>query len=215
MPTLKLFGLCFSRGGAVIPEAASAAASGGSRILSVPERAQLAYPGGDGWCSPACVTMVLAYWAEILKRPELNRDVPEVAAGVFDKNWPGTGNWPFNTAFAGQLAGMRALVTRLRDVAELENLIAAGVPPIVSVAFDFLNGKAVDQGSGHLVVCVVANEGGDMVLNDPWTFGNKAGVVRRTVSRRDFQKAWARSRQTVYLILPATWPLPRNALGHW
>ena len=62
------------------------------------------------------------------------------------ENWPGTGNWPFNTAFAGQLRGMRGFVKRLEQVFELEELVRAGVPPILSVSFDLLNEVQIDNG---------------------------------------------------------------------
>lgn len=87
------------------------------------------------------VAMVLAYWADELGRSEFRRDVPEIAAAVFDPNWPGTGNWPFNTAFAGQFPGMRAFVTCMADIAQLEAWVAAGVPPVASVSSDVMNGR--------------------------------------------------------------------------
>ncbi len=178
------------------------------RMLAVPERSQLAYPGGLDWCSPTSVSMVLAYWAGALNRRDLDVDVPEVAAGVYDKNWPGTGNWPFNTAFAGGLDGMRAYVTRLADVAELEALVTVGIPPILSVSFDLLHGEERDQGNGHLVVCAGFTEQGDAVVNDPWARREKGERVRQVVPRENLAGAWTRSRQTVYLIYPESWPIP-------
>jgi uncharacterized protein YvpB len=180
----------------------------GNRPLPVPERSQRVYPGGRDWCSPTSVSMVLAYWSSVLRRPDLDIAVPEVAAGVYDKNWPGTGNWPFNTAFAGRLAGMRAYVTRLADLSELETLVAAGIPPIVSVSFDLLHGRLEDQGSGHLVVCAGFTEQGDVVINDPWAALEKGEKVRQVIPRQNLAKAWQRSRQTVYLVYPETWRVP-------
>ena len=141
--------------------------------------------------------------------------MPAIAAGVFDPNWPGTGNWSFNTAFAGQLRGMRGFVTRLEHLSELEALVKAGVPPILSVSFDLLNGAASHRGSGHLVTCIGFDARGDVVLNDPWAFGSKDGAVRRTVSRLTLTKAWARSRNTVYLIYPEDWPVPPHPSSLW
>ena len=46
----------------------------------------------------------------------MNLTVPEVAAVVYDDSFAGTGNWPFNTAFAGSFPGMRSYVTRLDDI---------------------------------------------------------------------------------------------------
>lgn len=205
-PTLKLVGLSFlNRNAPAVSQPPLKAAWGKS--LAVPERSQLSYPGGRDWCSPTSVSMVLSYWSRRLNRPELDVDVPEVAAGVFDRNWPGTGNWPFNTAFAGRFPGMQSFVTRLSDIAELEALVAAGVPPIISVSYDVLHGRATDQGNGHLVVCVGFTETGDPIVNDPWAQFKKGDKVRQVVSRANLARAWAHSRRTVYLIRPEAWPV--------
>jgi len=183
------------------------------RSLPVPERSQLSYQDGREWCSPTAVSMVLAYWSAVLKRPELDVDAPAVAAGVFDRNWPGTGNWPFNTAFAGRFDGMRGCVTRLADIAELETLVVSRVPSIVSVSYDLLYARTPDRGIGHLVVCVGFTDKGDVVVNDPWAEFAKDDTVRQVVLRENFVKAWRHSRQTTYLIRPENWPVPNS--GRW
>jgi hypothetical protein len=156
--------------------------------------------------------MVLGYWAKVLNRPKLDHDVPLVAKAVFDPQWPGTGNWPFNTAFAGSLRGLRAYVTRLSDVSELEDWIAKGMPVIISVSYDTLRGLADRRPSdGHLVVCVGFTESGDVVVNDPGT----AKEIRRTFLRQNLVAAWAASRNTVYLIHPLSFPPPRDRFQHW
>ena len=206
LPKLKFVGLSFlnrSKPVAAMPPMKGA----WGKSLPVPERSQLSYAGGRDWCSPTSVSMVLSYWSQRLKRSELNVDVPEVAAGVYDRNWPGTGNWPFNTAYAGRFTGVRAFVTRLNDIAELEALIVTGVPPIVSVSYDVLHGKANDQGNGHLVVVVGFTATGDPIVNDPWAEFEKGDKVRQVVSRANFNRAWAHSRRTVYLIRPEAWPV--------
>jgi hypothetical protein len=177
-------------------------------VIPVPERSQLSYEGGENWCSPTTVSMVLGYWSQGLGRPELKLDVPEVAAGVFDPNWPGTGNWPFNTAFAGKFPGMRAYVTRVRGIPDLESWVSSGVPPILSVSSDVLNGRSRDRVSGHLVVCVGFTDAGEVVLNDPGVSLAKGQKVRRIVSRDLLLKAWAHSCQTVYLIYPEGHAVP-------
>lgn len=182
------------------------------RVLQVPERSQADYPGGaDEWCSPTSISMVLGYWAQTLHRPELERQVPEVAQGVYDPRWPGTGNWPFNTAYAGSFTGVRAYVTRLSDVAELEDWVAGGVPVTVSVCYEWLRGRERTRSSGHLVVVVGFTETGDVIVNDPGTREN----VRKTFPRAHLVRAWTHSRNTVYLIHPAHWRPPGNARGHW
>src|SRR5262249_10889257 len=103
--TISFVGLSFSAGKPnTEPLHPNRAAWG--KELDVPERSQLAYKGGEPWCSPTSTSMSLSYWSKTLKRPELDRDVPEVASNVFDPNWEGTGNWPFNTAYAGSFPGM-------------------------------------------------------------------------------------------------------------
>lgn len=181
--------------------------------LPVPIRSQMHYPGGENsWCSPTSTSMVLAYWARQLSRPDLDHDVPDVVQGVFDRNWPGTGNWPFNTAFAGSLPGLQAYVTRLTDVSELEDWIAADIPVVVSVSYDLLRGKPrTREGDGHLVVCVGFTSEGNVLVNDP-------GVSKdnlRMFPRQDFTAGWAHSHNTVYLIYPCGTTTPVDRFQHW
>src|SRR5262245_53773365 len=185
------------------------------KAIDVPQRSQLAYEGGRGWCSPACVSMVLAHWASVLNRPELDVEVPQVARAVHDPNWPGTGNWPFNTAFAGRADGMRAYVARLDDLAELEEWIKAGVPVPISVPLDLLNGRRHEEGSGHLIVCVGFTEQGDAVVNDPWAELAAGEKVRKLYPRKNIVNAWKTSKSTVYLIYPESAKIPANRGGHW
>ena len=212
VPRLKLIGLSLLDSKAAwISQPPNKTAWG--RSLPVPERSQLSTPGGREWCSPTAVSMVLAYWSALMKRPELDVNVSDVAAGVYDPNWPGTGNWPFNAAFAGSFEGMRGCVVRLADVAELEALVAARVPPIVSVSYDALYARLPDKGNGHLVVCAGFTDKGDVVINDPWADFAKGDTVRQVVSRENFVKAWRHSHQTIYLIRPENWPVPNS--GRW
>jgi hypothetical protein len=185
------------------------------KTLEVPQRAQGAYPGGAVYCSPTSTSMVLAYWARNLKRPELDHDVPDVVKGVFDPKWPGTGNWPFNTAFAGSLPGLRAYVTRLADVAEIEAWIAAGVPVIFSVDYGVLLGKRDSKLGGHLIVCVGFTNEGDVVVNDPALNPAHGKSVRHVYTRASVIAGWNKSHNTVYLLYPEETAVPSNASGHW
>ncbi|MBX3117677.1 MAG: peptidase C39 family protein [Fimbriimonadaceae bacterium] len=168
------------------------------KLLLVPQRCQGDYPNGSAICSPTATSMILAYWANKLNRPELDEGVERVCAAVNDPNWPGTGNWPFNTAYAGSFPGMRGLVARLESSATLEQLIAKGIPVACSVSYDLLKGKD-KQGKkdGHLVVCVGFTKNGDPIFNDP---GKR--IVRQTYDRWAFERAWATSNRTTYLIFP-------------
>ena len=172
------------------------------KILSVPERSQVPYGERQGWCSPTSSSMVLAYWAKALGRPELDLSVPEVAKGVYDRNWPGTGNWPFNTAFAGKFPGIRAYVTRLNGISDLEEYVLAGVPIILSVSYDLLHAKKVERNSGHLIVCVGFTSEGEVVANDPWARLERGERVQKIFPRDDVAKAWKQSHNTVYIIHP-------------
>jgi hypothetical protein len=211
---LKFLGLCMDDPSTARPTLPPNRQAWG-RVIDVPTRSQLGHPEASGWCSPTCVSMILAYWARVLGRPGLDLPVPVVAKGVDDHNWPGTGNWPFNTAFAGQFDGLRAYVTRFADVAEIEEWVTAGVPVAASVSFDLLNGKPADEGNGHLVVVTGFAENGDVVVNDPWPDPRKLNSVRKVFSRARLSRAWARSRHTVYLIYPEAHQIPRNRHSHW
>jgi len=184
------------------------------KIIPTPERSQEAYPQEKGWCSPTSVAMVLSRWAGVLNRPDLEHDVPEVAAGVFDDDYSGTGNWPFNTAYAGSFSGMRSYVTRFDDLSELEDWIAAGLPVIISARWNLLLPGRPDTGNGHLVVCIGFTENGDVVINDPAT-NLKKSHVRHIYRRENVQRAWANSQNTVYLIYPEGLKLPVDRYGHW
>jgi len=181
-----------------------------SKTLPVPVRSQASYPEGiNSWCSPTAVSMILAYWGEQLHRPELDHNVPEVARCVNDPEWPGTGNWAFNMAFAGAHNGLHAYVTRLSDVSELEEWIGCGVPVAVSVSYSALRGEPKPD-SGHLVVCVGFTENGDIVVNDPGR-----SQVRQIYTRPNLVRAWRHSENTVYLIYPQNHSMPPDRFGHW
>ena len=180
------------------------------KLVDVPERSQMAYENGGVLCSPATISMLLAHWSKELKRPNLDRDVPEVVKGVYDPKWVGTGNWAFNTAYAGSLPGMRAYTARLSDVAELEDWIAQGIPVGLSLCYNRLRGKSREP-SGHLVVCVGFTQDGDVIINDPGTSKN----VRKIFPRANLIDAWAYSKNAAYFIYPEWTSVPRDRFGHW
>lgn len=177
------------------------------QIAEVPVRSQADYPEGvTKWCSPTSTSMLLAYWAGQLQQSTLDLDVPTTAAGVFDQAWHGTGNWPFNMAFAGAQPGIRACVARLEDVADLEAWTLRGIPVAVSVSYAMLKGapQAVPD-DGHLVVVRGFTAGGDVAVNDP---GVRRERGQRVFPRADFARAWLYSQRTAYLVWPETRPVP-------
>ena len=208
-PKLKFLGLHLTDTTVAPPALPSNLAALG-RTIPVPERTQMAYMNGGVLCSPTTVSMIMAYWARQLHRPELDRDVPDIANAIYDPKWPGTGNWPFNTAYAGAHRGIRGYVTRLSDLSEVEDWIAVGTPVVLSVCADRLHGKGPGP-NGHLIVCVGFNENGDPVVNDPGASDN----LRRVYPRKDLIYAWANSRNAVYLIYPEDSEIPKDRFGHW
>jgi hypothetical protein len=213
-PAIKFLGLSFLDDRAPAQTLPPHRAAWG-KIITTPERSQHSYPEEQGWCSPTSLSMVLARWSDVLHRPELNIDVPEVVDGIFDTSYHGTGNWPFNTAFAGSFEGMRAYVARLSDVSELEDWIVAGIPVIISAPWHLLSPGRVDTGNGHLTVCIGFTETGDVVINDPATNLLKGQQVRHIYKREDVIKAWHESGNTVYLVYPVTAKTPPDPFGHW
>ena len=118
-----------------------------------------------------------------------------------DHGYDGTGNWAFNTAYAATLVGGDSYVTRMRDLREAEDHIAAGVPVIVSVAFgrNQLAGAPISASKGHLMVVVGFEADGDVVVNDP--AGATNDEVRRVYDRAQFERIWiAASGGTAYVI---------------
>lgn len=207
---LRFVGLSFADSSAA-PKALVSNRRSWGKELAVPRLCQLNFEGGKVWCSPTSVAMVQAHWAKVLSRPELKASVPRVAAEVFDPGWEGTGNWPFNTAYAGSFPGIRSYVVRLSDIVELEAFVLAGIPVPVSVAYSALKREPPRKGDGHLVVCVGFAENGDIVVNDP----ARSPSVRWVYPRIDFVKAWKHSKNTAYLIYPESALLPPDPHGLW
>jgi Peptidase_C39 like family len=174
--------------------------------------------GGQSWCSPTSVAMVLSYfdalppphdyaWVEPMSA---DRFVPYLARRCFDHAYGGAGNWAFNTAFAATRE-LEGFVTRLRSLAEAEEFIAAGIPLIMSLAFDDgeLDGAGYDS-KGHLMVIVGFTDDGDVIVNDPASHREESNDAVRTVYRRDqVEMLWLRSSGgVVYVIRPRYFPLP-------
>ncbi len=213
-PKLKFLGLSFANTKVPVAVREPNRAAWG-KIISTPEHSQHGVWTNKGWCSPTSLSMALSRWAEILNRPEMNLTVPEVAAIVYDVDFAGTGNWPFNTAFAGSFPGMRSYVTRLDDISEVEDWIAAGIPVILSARWDWLLPGRPPDNDGHLIVCIGFTENGDVVVNDPSARLEKGEPVRRIYKRADVIHSWTKSHNAVYLVYPVGAKIPKNFYGHW
>lgn len=215
--------------GAVASQLASTVPATSARLLpaktlDVPAYSQMThrgqYPeyggGGQAWCSPTSLSMVLAYYgakptaAEYAWVDDSYADpwVDEVARRVYDFEYDGAGNWPFNTAYAGTRLPHTA-VTRLASLRDAEKFIAAGIPLIVSVSFSSgqLSGAPISSTAGHLLVIVGFTATGDVVVNDPAASTN-AGV-RRTYKRGEFEAVWQRkSHGLTYVVRDSAHAFP-------
>jgi hypothetical protein len=178
--------------------------------ISIPECSQMVYPdGGEVWCSPTSLSMVLAYWKE--DSGPCAPVVRSTVSGVYDWVYQGDGNWPFNAAYAAT-QGLEAYVVRFTSLAQTEAWIAAGVPVIVSLGWQKgeLTGAPVTSSDGHLVVLAGFSAAGDPIINDPAAPTNES--VRRVYQRAQFERLWLEySGGTAYLVYPQDWPIPQIA----
>ncbi|HET7271466.1 MAG TPA: peptidase C39 family protein [Rubrobacter sp.] len=184
--------------------------------LSVPARSQMIYPnGGEVWCSPTSLSMVMAYWAKKKNRGSLNQKVPTVAHGTYDYVYRGNGNWPFNTAYASTY-GLKASVNRFSSLGQVERWISKGVPIVASISWgrDELAGAPIPASSGHLLVIRGFTKAGDVKVNDPAASGNSG--VKRVYQRDEFYRAWFKSGSggVAYVVRPEGWPVPDRTYAH-
>jgi hypothetical protein len=182
--------------------------------LAVPLLSQMAFEGGEVWCSPVALTMVLHYWYMRQHDERLaafaapDAVIRLTVPGVYDPVYDGTGNWAFNTAFAASYS-LDAYVARFSTLGALVPWIAAGIPIIASISWEpgKLDNAAVAHSGGHLVVIVGFTEDGDVIVNDPAALSSDEVGIRRVYARDQFAAAWQRKGYgTVYVIYP-----PREA----
>jgi hypothetical protein len=160
--------------------------------LAVPPLSQYldAFPAERGWCAAAAIAMLLGAHGVV-------RDVATVAAGLHDRTYGGTGNWTFAVAYTGG-CGLTGAVAYLRDLATVEALLAAGLPPALSIAWraDALPGAPLAQSAGHLVV-VRGCDRATIVVNDP-----AHPAVRHVYPRAAFERAWLGHGGVALLVAP-------------
>lgn len=213
MPRVRAFSFAYSdRKPAASSIATSEPGSGppdGARGLilgSVPQCSQMVYPnGGNVWCSPTSVSMVLGYWRG--DEGPCETRVRAAVAGVYDHVYDGHGNWSFNAAYAGSLPGMEAYVARFAGLDRLEPWIAAGVPVVLSVSWNNNEGRMltdapVSKSSGHLTTLVGFDDYGNAVMNEPASPSNE--TVRRVYDRGELEERWlTASGGAAYIIFPS------------
>ncbi|MBB2987393.1 C39 family peptidase [Terracoccus luteus] len=178
--------------------------------------------GGEVWCSPTSTSMVQYFWgrqhrvpprelADVVS-PNGDPQVPYAAINTWDYTYEGSGNWPFNAAYAHRF-GLDAQVTRLRSLAEAERFVSAGIPLVFSASWDLDEmPEAGYDTNGHLLVLVGFTADGDPVINDPASPSDAA--VRHVYTRANFEKVWQEATGGVtYVIHPSDVPLPTHPAG--
>jgi hypothetical protein len=184
--------------------------------------------GGEAWCSPTSTEMVVEYWGRKPSKKDMgwidpaiaDPQIPYAARYTYDHDYDGTGNWPFNTAYAASY-GLYGHITRLHSLTDIEKFIKAGIPVITSQSFlsSELDGAGYGT-SGHIMVVVGFTENGDVIANDPASHDNDA--VRNVYKRDQFATIWLRTKRVnasggisggpggvAYIIAPPWKKLPR------
>jgi hypothetical protein len=179
--------------------------------------------GGEAWCSPTSSEMVVEYYGRGPTAKQIGSLPPNrvfdrhrrkdgtvdwAAIHTYDSNYGGTGNWPFNTAYASHY-GLHGSVRQYDSLVPLEYWIRRGVPAVVSIAWNnksknprmHLDGADIDSTGGHLIVVRGFTANGDVIANDPASPDNAA--VRHIYQRQQFEYLWLHaSAGVVYLIRP-------------
>jgi hypothetical protein len=179
--------------------------------------------GGEAWCSPTSTEMIVEYWGRGPSRADIKSLPPDqafdhhgrkdgsvdwAAIHTYDKNYDGTGNWPFNAAYASHY-GLDGTVRQYDSLQGLEYWVKRGVPSVVSIAWNnkshnkrlHLDGADIDSTGGHLMVVRGFTGRGEVIANDPASPSNKA--VRHVYRRDQFEFLWQHaSAGVVYLIKP-------------
>ncbi|NUR26010.1 MAG: peptidase C39 family protein [Catenulispora sp.] len=155
--------------------------------------------GGEAWCSPTSTQMVVSYYGYTPDTSWVNPayadpQVDAAARGTYDSQYPGTGNWPFNTAYAASYLGLDAIVTQMHSLDEVEVFIKHGIPVVVSLSFlaSELDGSNYST-SGHLFVIVGFTSTGDVIVNDPASSSDS--VVRNVYKRSQLETVWLRTKR--------------------
>jgi hypothetical protein len=184
--------------------------------------------GGEAWCSPTSTEMVVEYWGRRPSQDDLewvdpniaDPAIPHAARFTYDHDYDGTGNWPFNTAYAASF-GLSGHITRLSSLTDMEKFIKAGIPVITSQSFlaSELDGAGYGT-AGHIMVVVGFTETGDVIANDPASPSNEA--VRHVYKRDQFANIWLRTKRhnasggisggpggIAYVIAPSWKKLPK------
>lgn len=181
--------------------------------------------GGEAWCSPTSVAMVLQYWgksptgAQVASLPadpvfdanhRVDGTVDYAAYHIFDysPDQLNTGDWPFNMAYAASY-GLDTSVRQYDSLRGVEQWIKQGVPVVVSIAWNNtdgnpdndLTGASIASTTGHLLVVRGFTANGDVIVNDPASPSDT--TVEHVYNRAQFERDWLNhSDGTVYVVKP-------------
>lgn len=213
---------------AVVP-ATSRPLSASPVSLPVPGYSQMTHTGqnpeygggGEAWCSPTSLAMVLGYYGRLpapsayawVRKSYADRWVNHLARLTYDRRYRGAGNWAFNTATAATRV-TDAFVTRLQDLRTAERFVRAGIPLVISIRFGRgqLDGAPISSTAGHLLVLSGFTAAGDPILMDPAAPSN--ATVQRTYDRAQLERAWlSGSGGMAYVIRDTAHPLPARPAG--
>ncbi len=147
------------------------------KILSVPHRPQL----DDGYCLPACVQMVLAYWG-------IEQDQTTIAKQLQTIEKAGTPASRVNQLDSANLK----VIYRSGELVDLQNALAQNIPPIVLVYTGEL--PYWSEATAHAVV-LLGIEHDTVILSDP----AKSSMPIPTL-RGDFELAWDEM-SNLYILL--------------
>lgn len=175
--------------------------------------------GGEAWCSPTSTEMVVEFWgrgptaSDIASLPadpvfdangRVDGSVDWAAVHTYDYHYQGTGNWPFNTAYAAHY-GLDSSVRQYADLRGIERWIKRGVPVVVSIAWNKMDGADIKKTNGHLLVVRGFTASGDVIVNDPASPDD--ATVRHVYQRDQFEYNWlSASNGIVYIIKPYSIP---------
>lgn len=180
-----------------MPEAQPAPAPAKPGRLGVPFRSQKTDDDrlSGRLCSPTSLSMVLAHRG-------VDLPVGDVAKTAYDQDFDIYGNWPRNIQAAYSL-GVPGYLTRFSDWRQVEQLIAAGQPIIISVFVEKgqLRNAPYEKTSGHLIVIEGFDGHGDVLVNDPSVATAAEGQL--VYRREDLTNVWLRTVEgTAYVLLP-------------
>ena len=134
----------------------------------------------DGYCLPACASMVLAYWQTPIPQEKIADLMDANEYGVPGSRIRRLENWGYKVVY------------RPATLNELSNWIEQGIPPIVLVETDFLEYWAL--GTTHAVVLVGLDEQ-FVYFNDP-----AFATTPQQASLDGFLAAWAEMDDLVAVI---------------